>query len=1072
MLRSVLSALMILICAMPLAAQFTTASLAGEIRDTSGSTVPEAKVTVRNVETGFTQTVSSDTAGAFLFSRLPIGNYELRVEKTGFTAYVQSGIHLTVDLAATQNVTLQVGAVTEAVTVQGEAELIQTRTATAGALVDGKRIVEMPLNGRRPERLVYMAPGTIDLGRNSCQICGHGGVYPGEETAGVNGAGIYQVNFQLDGTSHNDTYINVSLPFPNPDSVQEFSLQSSNFTAEYGNAGGGIVNIVTRSGTNEIHGSLFHFLRNGNLNARQFFAPVQDALKRNQFGGSVGGPIKKDKLFYFGTYQGTRLRNTPAGIISFVPTPAERTGDFSNLLPRTQLIDPVSKAPVPGNIIPLDRINPVAQYFLKRVPLPNGAGRQVTFPGTPIIQTENQFMIKSDYVRRNHQLSGRYYFTDFKAPPFVGPENILAASSAGNKVRVQNVSINHTWTLNPTQLISSTFGVNRQRGGSLSSADFGFHAAGVRVIGPEDVKSLNAPPELAMSITGGFGIGTNHLGDFDRGDFTVREVATKIRGAHELRIGGEAVRVRNHIINTFQMAGNFTFNGQLSGDGLADFMFGRASQYRQGGGEFKFLLGTRWGFFVQDNWRVNDRLTLNLGVRWDPYIPYYDREGRVLCFQPGTTQRSKRYPNAPLGFLYGGSNNDPGCPVGGSDPKWWNIAPRVGLAYRLAADGKTSLRLGSGFYYTPIQASNYNPFANVAPFAGTFTITDVAFEDPFGSKGQANPFPSNFGPAVPGPEFVFAPLNDVRAYFAKDYKIPQLITWTARVERQLGKDWMVGLAYLGNKGTFLQLGISENPAIYRPGATVGNTQDRRVYPNFGPVTRNDGSGNSSYHSLQWQLEKRFAHGFTIQTSYTFSKNIDDLSTANPFNRAISRGLTGFDVPHNFKFSNLWEIPHLDVGKAANKLINGWQLNSILVRQSGFPFTVSSGVDNSFSGVGSDRADYLDGNASLSDSRSLNDKLLQWFDTSKFVANAPGTFGNSGRGILRGPGYLNMDLGVLKTTGVTERLRLQFRAEFFNALNHPNFRLPTSNISSSQKGRITAVVDENQRIIQFGLKLLF
>src|SRR5262245_1448347 len=540
MFRSIASGLMILLCITPLSAQFTTASLGGEVRDPSGSAVPDARVTVRNLETGFTQVVGSDAAGAFLFSRVPVGGYELRVEKAGFTSYVQSGIRLTVDRAATQNVTLQVGAVTEAVTVQAEAELIQTRTATAGALVDGKRIVELPLNGRRPERLVYLAPGTVDLGRNSCQICGHGGVYPGEETAGVNGAGIYQVNFQLDGTSHNDTYINVSLPFPNPDSVQEFNLQSSNFTAEYGNAGGGIVNIVTRSGTNEIHGSLFHFLRNGNLNARQFFAPVQDALKRNQFGGSVGGPIKKDKLFYFGTYQGTRLRNTPAGIISFVPTPAERTGDFASLLPRTQLIDPVSKAPVPGNIIPADRINPVAQYFLKRIPLPNGAGRQVTFPGTPIIQTENQFMIKSDYVRRNHQLSGRYYFTDFQAPPFVGPENILAASSAGNKVRVQNVSINHTWTLSPTLLINSTFGVNRQRGGSLSSADFGFHAAGVKVIGPEDVKSLNAPPELAMSITGGFGIGTNHLGDFDRGDFTVREVATKIRGAHELRFGGEA----------------------------------------------------------------------------------------------------------------------------------------------------------------------------------------------------------------------------------------------------------------------------------------------------------------------------------------------------------------------------------------------------------------------------------------------------------------------------------------------------------------------------------------------------
>jgi hypothetical protein len=1053
-------------------AQYTTASLGGTVRDSSGAAVTDARVAVRNTETGFSQSAQSDVTGSFLFSRLPVGNYELRVEKAGFSAYVQSGMQLTVDRMATQNVALQVGAVNEQVTVQAGAELIETRTAVAGQLVDEKRIIELPLNGRRPERLVYLAAGTIDLGRNSCQICGHGGVYPGEETAGVNGAGIYQVNFQLDGASHNDTYINVSLPFPNPDSVQEFNLQASNFTAEYGNAAGGIVNIITRSGTNQIHGSAFHFLRNGALNARQFFAPKQDALKRNQFGGSLGGPIKKDKLFYFGTFQGTRLRNTPAGIISFAPTADERNGNFSSLLPGRQLMDPVSRLPVPGNLIPASRINPVAQYFLKRIPLPNGVGRELNFAGSPIVQTENQFMIKSDYTSGRHQISGRYYFTDFDGPPVVGPANILAATSAGNAVRVQNISINHTWTVTPAFLINSTFGVNRQRGGSLSSADFGFAAAGVKVVGPEHVKKLNAPPELALSITGGFGIGTNHLGDFDRGDFTIREVATKIIGGHELRFGGEAVRVRNHVINTFQMAGNFTFNGQLSGDGLADFLFGRASQYRQGGGEFKFLLGTRWGFFMQDNWKVNDRLSLNLGLRWDPYLPYFDREGRVLCFQPGTTQRSKRYPNAPLGFLYGGENNDPGCPVGGSDPNWWNMGPRVGLAYRLTKDGKTSLRMGSGFYFTPIQASNFNPFANVAPFAGTFTLTDVAFEDPFGSKGQANPFPSNFGPDVPGPEFVFAPINDVRTYFAKDYRIPQLITWTARLERQFGGNWVGSVAYLGNKGTYLQYTINENPAIFGPGATVGNTQDRRVYPRFGPVARYDAGGNSTYHSLQWNLEKRFAHGFSILANYTWSKNLDDLSAANPFNRTISRGPSGFDVPHNFKFSNLWDIPKLQVSPAVGKLLNGWQVNSILVKQSGFPFTVTSGVDNSFSNVGSDRADYVGGPAKLSDSRPLADKLVQWFDASRFVANAPGTFGNSGRGILRGPGFFNADLGVLKSTGITERTNLQFRAEFFNVFNHPNFRLPTSNISSSQKGRITAVIDDNQRIIQFGLKLLF
>ena len=415
---------------------------------------------------------------------------------------------------------------------------------------------------------------------------------------------MYQVNFQLDATSHNDTYINVSLPFPNPDSVQEFNLQSSNFTAEYGNAGGGIVNIVTKSGTNDIHGSAFHFLRNGALNARQFFAPEQDALKRNQYGGSVGGPIVKDKLFYFGTYQGTQLRNTPAGRISFVPTAAERNGDFSST--PTQLIDPVTRQPLPNNQIPASRINPVSKFFLNRIPLPNGPGRQLTFSGTPIVQDENQFMIKSDYTTGRHQLSGRYYFTDFDAPPFVGPENILAATTAGNAVRVQNVSINHTLAYSPTLLINSTFGMNRQTRRLALERRFWFCRRRLRRSSARRAsRNSIRRPELIVSVTDGFSISTNHLGDFDRGDFTVREVVTKISGRHELRFGGEAVRVRNHIINTFQMAGNFTFNGQLSGNGLADFMFGRSSQFRQGGGEFKDLLGTRWGFFVQDNWQVS-----------------------------------------------------------------------------------------------------------------------------------------------------------------------------------------------------------------------------------------------------------------------------------------------------------------------------------------------------------------------------------------------------------------------------------------------------------------------------------
>lgn len=570
-----------------LPAQFTTASLSGTVLDSSGAALPDSKVAGRNTETGFVETATTDGAGAFLFSRLPIGKYELTVEKSGFASYVQSGIVLTVNQVANQTVTMQVGQLAEKITVEANAEVVTTRSATGGQLVSQRLLVDLPLNGRGAQTLVFIAPGTVNLTGRYCGVDCHGGVYPGEQVAGVNGAGSAQVNYQMDGSDHNDTYINMNLPFPNPDSLQEFNLQSSNFTAEYGNAAGGIVNIVTKSGTNDIHGTAFEFLRNGALNARNFFAAQHDTLKRNQFGGTLGGPIVKNKLFYFGTYQGTRITSAPANVNQQVPTAAERAGDFSGL--SRQLIDPVSKQPFPGNQIPAARISPVAQFFLKSIPLPNAQGRNVNYVGTPSSETENQFLIKSDYNFTKQQISGSYYFTDYKRPPVIPTGNVLASTGSGNRVRVQNISINHTYTNSPTLLFASTFGLARQRGGSLSSAPFGFPDAGVRIAAPN-------PPELTLSVSGNFSIGTNHIGDFDRSDFTFREVATKQAGAHELRFGGEAVRLTNHIINTFQMAGSFTFNGQLSGDPAADFLLGRASAFRQGGGEFKNLKGTRWAF--------------------------------------------------------------------------------------------------------------------------------------------------------------------------------------------------------------------------------------------------------------------------------------------------------------------------------------------------------------------------------------------------------------------------------------------------------------------------------------------
>jgi hypothetical protein len=1068
--------LLILLRGSSLLAQYTTASLGGAVTDATGAVVPGTSVTVRNTETGFTQNTSSSVTGAFLFPRLPVGSYRLKIEKEGFAAYERTGITLTVDQSATVDVALQLGNVTDTVRVTAETELVTTRTAAAGQVVTQVPIVELPLNGRRPERLMYLAAGTVDLGRDSCRICGQGGVYPNEETAGVNGNGQGQVNFQMDGADHNDTYLNTSLPFPNPDAIQEFNLLSSNFSAEYGNAAGGVVNIVTRSGTNQIHGSAFEFLRNGALNARQFFAPAQDALKRNQYGGSVGGPVIKDKLFYFGTYQGTQVRNVQSGQIQFVPTAAQRNGDFSSL--SRQLIDPISGQAFTGNQIPSSRLSPVSQYFLQQIPLPNGPGGQLTFPGAPIRQSENQFMTKVDYVLNKQQISGHYYFTDFNAPPFIPKGNVLAAPNTGNAVRVQSVAVNHTYAFSPALLFNTTFGYNRQRGGSLSGAPFSFADAGVNILGPQD-SAVKAPPELVVNVTGGFSINTNHYGQFDRGDFAVREVVTKIAGAHEMKFGGEAVRVSNHLVNTYQMAGNFTFNGQLSGNGLADFALGNASAFSQGGGEFKNLKGTKWGFFVQDDWKVSQRLTLNLGLRWDPYIPYYDREGRVVCFDPNTTYQSKKYPNAPHGFLYGG---DPGCPAAGSNPNWGNVGPRVGFAYRLTQDGKTSLRGGVGLYYTPIQSGgSFNGYADTAPFAGSFSLSGVSFQDPYGSKGLANPFPNNFGPQVPGPGFVFSPVNSIINYFPADYHIPKTLTWTLRLERQLGQSWVAGIAYLGNKGTSLPITMQQNPAVYiprvdakgNPLSTVGNTQQRRVYGIDGSVQWTDPGGNSEYQAIQLNVEKRLSHGVSLLSNYTYSKTTDNLSGANPYTRRFEHSLSQNDIPNNFKFSGVWQVPGAGRTGGLSRLVNDWEVNPIFTFQSGFPFTVTSGVDNSLTGIGQDRANYLGGgSAQLSYGRSHNDQIQQWFDISKFAVNTPGTFGNSGRYTLRGPRYMSSDLALIKGVKLSERINLQFRAEFFNVFNNVNFKLPVSTISSAQAGKITAVVQDSQRIIQFGMKVRF
>jgi hypothetical protein len=1052
-----------------LLAQFNQAKLGGSVSDSSGAPIPDAKVTARNTGTGLTRIVLTGQDGAFVVPSLPIGGYTVTIEKPGFTTQVREGLVLTVDQVATVTVVLPLGGVTQQVTVSANAELVTSQEAAVGQLIDQRRVVELPLNGRHAQDLVFLSAGTSDLTSRYCGFNCFGGVYPGEQRASINGNSAGGVFYTLDGSSHNDSYLSMNLPFPNPDAVEEFRLQENNLSAIYGSSGSGVVNIVTKSGTNSVHGSLFEFLRNGDLNARNFFAPKHDTLKRNQFGGSVGGPILKDKLFYFASYQGTRTTSAPSGAIAFVPTQAERNGNFSAVA--TQLIDPETGTPFQGNQIPASRLSAPAQFFLSKMPLPNGPGGQLTYAGAPARPFEDEGTAKIDYLRGNQHWSGRYYATDFRQPAVAAPaNNIIAADGQGNRVRVQSLSGDYLNTLSPTVLIEGNFGYNRQRGGSLSSAPFSFADAGVQ-IAPASL----APGELVVTAGGAFTVNTGHPGIFNRDDYNMRGMMTVVRGHHELRLGMDATRLQNQIQNTFTQAGSFTFSSRLSGDNLADFVLGDAGNFRQGGGEFKDLAGWRWGWFLQDNWHLNSRLTVDLGVRYDPYFPYSERELRFACFQPGA--QSTRYANAPAGLTFA---TDPGCPRTGINAQFNAVAPRVGFAYKLTQDNKTSIRGGVGYYYNAISANAQTSHYN-APFSPVFTFTGIInFQNPFASVGVPNPFPARFGgTALPPANATFVTPTALQVSDS-NLKIPLLTTWNLTLERQLGSNWLVRAAYVGNKGTDLANSFQNsrelNPAIYSRGlSTVGNTQARRQFQSFTNIAEVSVSGNNShYEAFQLTVERHFTRGLSILGTYTRAKTMDDFGWTNPFNRRFDYAKSNDNLPNIFNFSGLWDIPHPAVhNNFADRIIDGWHLTGIVSWRSGFPLTIASGIDNSLTGVGRDRADFVGTDlhaAEVGYGESHGQQVRQFFNTGLFTRNAVGTFGNAGRNILTGPRLFQMNLSVFKTTKINEQASWQLRAEAFNAFNNVNFNNPGTTVGTSSFGIISSAADP--RILQFGIKVLF
>ncbi len=1078
-----------------LQAQFTTARMSGSVTDASGSVVPGATVTVQDLDTAYKQTVQTGDGGEYLFPSLPVGTYQLTVKMQGYSTYIQNGIVLAVGQAATQNVKLGVGTVSQQVVVTANSQLVTTDSSMVGQLIAQKDVIGLPLNGRDVQQLVFLAPGATNVTSHYCAANCEGGVFPSEQYAKVNGAGANGVNYQMDGVDYNDTYINSNVPFPNPDAIEEFNLLTGNMSANYGNAIGGVVNVVTRSGANKIHGDAFEFIRNNVFDAADYFSPIVNPLHQNQFGGSLGGPILKDRLFYFGSYQGTRFSTQNNGQIAFVPNAAERSGDFSDLLPGTQLVDPNTGANYPNNQVP---VSPIATYVLNQIPLPNGPNDQLTFNGGPDRQNTDEYLGKLDFNIGKHHLSGRYFQMNFTDPVFIPPStNLLQLRSNAEHLVLKNVGIVDIYTISPRFLLSSYFGYNSENGDTLSSAPFNMTQAGVNIPQPPNLGGGKGPV-LAVSVGGDFDLPSVPYGVWNRGDQSLREIATWTKGNNELQFGGEIVRVRLPMGNQYQESGIFDFSNSLTGNDLADFEVGAISNFTQGGGLYLNVTGWKESLFAQDNWKATPRLTVNAGFRWDPFFPYTDSEGRVACFVPGA--QSVRFPNAPVGMLFGGKNHDRGCPNSSVYNNPWNFGPRLGFAYQLTENGKSSIRGGAGYYYEPPSTVSFEDVVGVPPFAGIINLTDVSLADPYGSAGVADPFPTEFGPTNPGSNATFPTDISFTQIFDRHFRLPMVLSYNLTFEQGIGRDWMLRLAYVGNDGHRLSgTGDQENgllqvnPAIYIPGqSTENNTQQRRVYPTYGSIGMINSGINSNYNAGQVTLEKRFTRGFSFLTNFTWARALDDFAPIGSPNltnscscgRYFDYGPSDDDLNKTFKINGDYTIPHFKVKSFADRVVNGWELTAIADWNTGYPFTLFSGYDNSFSAMGADRADLAVPalkDAVLSTGRSHTQEINQWFNVNAFQPNAIGTFGDTGKNVLRGPRYFDADLAAVKTTKLTEQTSLELRAEAYNAFNNVNFGNPDNILTDSGFGQITGLAGASSsntygtaqpRILQFAAKVSF
>ncbi len=1059
----------------PLGAQ-TTASIFGSVTDEHKGVVAGARITATNRLTNESRTTETNDLGYYSLPGLALGLYTVRAERPGFKTGVRDGIELSLNRNARVDLELVVGTVGESVTVTADAPLVESITNEMGARIDRQRVVQLPLNGRNTLSLVSLIPGARQLESETTQGFNINKV-------AINGIRPELSNWLLDGGDNTTPLRNYGNPVPNPDAVQEFRVISNNYSAEYGRTAGAVVNVVTKSGTNEFHGGVFEFHRNRALNARNFFEPDTTPLVQNQFGGAFGGPIVKDRTFFFGAYQGFRRRTSAFRNSALAPTAAERGGDFSQSFDRTgKLIvirDPMTRQPFQDNRIPQNRLSPVALNFLKLViPLPNAPliGPNAIEQRASVPNDNDQFLVKLDHlVSASHKLSGGYFWSD---------AIILARFPSGNidfqtletKTRQHNLNLHEYWTLSPTLLNHFRLSFSRTVGES---------AAGPTDVTLNDLGAKFSPlPEgpimpPSFNVTGYFNAATPFGGLRAPNHYTVSDTVDWVKGRHNLKFGGELwLRKFVDLITRPGQGGQLTFDGTFSGNSLADLLLGQVKSLGYASSGYK--VNDSWAFygFIQDNLRAGSRLVLNLGLRYELDTYPVTPTDTLLAYIPG--RQSTCVPQAPAGIVF---PCDEGVPRAGARNDYNNFAPRFGLAYDLFGDGKTVIRAGYGVSYAfsifnVLQEQQVStPFSIRETLQSTTRAIDLS--DPYATIG-GSPFPARFDPArlrfPASAGYAFQDFN-LRTGYVQQYNLS--------VQRQLGKDWMTEVAYVGNVGRKLSDQRDINAPLLLPGASAANINQRRpLFPTFLEMRQTEGQANSSYNALQARVEKRFSQGFTVLGAYTFEKSIDLASWhdsqnqwADPRNLKLNRGLSDFNRTNSAVISWVWELPLSRAKGVTGALLGGWSLNGIAAFYSGRPVgdgTASNGIttgrDNDFDGNGNNDRPDLVGDWRLSPNRPRGEVVKAWFETRAFIANQPGKRGSLGRNLVIGPGSRNLDLGIFKTFRLSEKQRVEFRAETFNAFNWVNLGNPEHRVTNANFGRILSAGPP--RIFQFGLKYNF